>query len=79
VAMTDPTDLQLLQDLAARNGYTIEPVIATAEDIQEQIDLSYRLTQPLAVEDSPELTAPGERVTASTCEKPCPPKSSACS
>jgi type IV pilus assembly protein PilB len=64
VAMTDPTDLQLLQDLSARTGYTIEPVIATSEDIQEQIDLSYRLTQPLTVEDSSELTQPGERVTA---------------
>jgi type II secretory ATPase GspE/PulE/Tfp pilus assembly ATPase PilB-like protein len=64
VAMTDTTDLQLLQDLAARTGYTIEPVITTSEDIQEQIDLSYRLTQSLKVEDSQELTHPGERVTA---------------
>jgi general secretion pathway protein E len=64
VAMTDPTDLQLLQDLAARTGYTIEPVIATSEDIQEQIDLSYRLTQSLKVKDSQELTHPGERVAA---------------
>ena len=47
VAMTDPTDLQLIQDLAARTGYIIEPVIATADDILEQIDLSYRLTQSL--------------------------------
>jgi general secretion pathway protein E len=63
-AMTDPTDLQLLQDLAARTGYIIEPVIATSEDIQEQIDLSYRLTQPLTVAESQELAHPGERVTA---------------
>jgi len=65
VAMTDPTDLQLLQDLTARTGRTIEPVIAVAEDIQEQIDLSYRLTQPLKMEASlEELGQPGERVTA---------------
>jgi type II secretory ATPase GspE/PulE/Tfp pilus assembly ATPase PilB-like protein len=65
VAMTDPTDLQLLQDLTARTGRTIEPVIAVAEDIQEQIDLSYRLTQPLKMEASlEEMTQPGERLTA---------------
>lgn len=44
VAMSDPTDLQLLQDLAARTGCTIEPVITTEEDIQEHIDREYRLT-----------------------------------
>ncbi|MCH8206200.1 MAG: hypothetical protein IH956_04270, partial [Chloroflexi bacterium] len=38
VAMTDPTDLQAIQDLTTRTGYTIEPVIAAAEDIQENID-----------------------------------------
>jgi general secretion pathway protein E len=65
VAMTDPTDLQLLQDLSARTGYIIEPVIAVAEDIQEQIDLSYRLTQPLKMEASlGEMSQPGERLTA---------------
>ena len=65
VAMTDPTDLQLLQDLTARTGYTIEPVIAVAEDIQEQIDLSYRMTQPLKMEASLEgMSQPGERLTA---------------
>ena len=65
VAMTDPTDLQLLQDLAARTGSIIEPVIAIAEDIQEQIDLSYRLTQPLNMDASlEEIGESGERVTA---------------
>jgi len=44
VAMTDPTDLQLLQDLATRTGYAIDPVISTQEDIQEHADLSYRLS-----------------------------------
>ena len=51
VAMTDPTDLQLLQDLAARTSYIIDPVIATSEDILEHIDLSYRLTQSIKVDD----------------------------
>jgi len=45
VAMTDPTDLQLLQDLAVRTGCIIEPVIATPEDILEHVDISYRLTE----------------------------------
>ena len=77
VAMTDPTDLQLLQDLAARTGYVIEPVIGIAEDIQEQIDLSYRLTQPINMEASlEEIGESGERVTATVnCPSPrrrCP-------
>ena len=44
VAMTDPTDLRVLQDLAARTGRIIEPVVTTADDIQEHIDLYYRLS-----------------------------------
>ncbi len=64
VAMTDPTDLQLIQDLAARTGYIIDPVIATSEDILEQIDLCYRLTQSLKVESLAEQGQSGERVTA---------------
>ena len=63
VAMTDPTDLQLLQDLATRTGFTIDPVISTQEDIQEHVDLSYRLTQPLVSEATADAQ-PTERVTA---------------
>lgn len=63
VAMTDPTDLHLLQDLATRTGFTIDPVISTQEDIQEHIDLSYRLTQPLVSETTADAQ-PAERVTA---------------
>ena len=48
VAMTDPTDLQVLQDLSSRTGLTIDPVITTEEDLQEHIDRAYRMTaQPL--------------------------------
>ena len=69
VAMTDPTDLQLLQDLAARTGCAIEPVVTTEEDIQEHIDREYRLiAQPLVSDASPTESSdsPGqpERVTA---------------
>ena len=63
VAMTDPTDLRLLQDLATRTGYAIDPVISTQEDIQEHVDLSYRLTQPLVSEPKADAQ-PAERVTA---------------
>lgn len=63
VAMTDPTDLQLLQDLATRTGCAIDPVISTQEDIQEHVDLSYRLTQPLVSETKADAQ-PAERVTA---------------
>ena len=62
VAMTDPTDLQLIQDLAARTGCTIEPVITTDEDIKEHVDREYRLTaRPLEDGDG---QGPLERVTA---------------
>lgn len=63
VAMTDPTDLQLLQDLATRTGCAIDPVISTQEDIQEHVDLSYRLTQPLVAETKADAQ-PAERLTA---------------
>ena len=64
VAMTDPNDLQLLQDLSARTSCIIEPVIATQEDIQEHIDRSYRLTQPLVSAPTADPSLPAERVTA---------------
>ena len=64
VAMADPTDLQLLQDLAARTGCIIEPVVTTAEDIQEHVDLFYRLTRQLAETSSTDSEEPSERVTA---------------
>jgi len=51
VAMTDPTDLQALQDLAAYSGYIIDPVIATPEDIEEHIDLAYRLAEREATKE----------------------------
>ncbi|MFQ6027002.1 MAG: GspE/PulE family protein [Dehalococcoidia bacterium] len=72
VAMTDPTDLQLLQDLAARTSCIIDPVIATSEDILEHIDLSYRLTQTIKVDDASDLATPGERVTAKLLREALP-------
>ena len=52
VAMTDPTDLQTIQDLTTRTGRKIDPVIATPEDIQENIDLSYRAAEREAQQSS---------------------------
>lgn len=63
-AMTDPTNLQVIQDLTVRTGSTIEPVIATPQDILEHIDLSYRLTQQLTEAPAEGTEAPGGRVTA---------------
>ncbi len=47
VAIADPSDLGTLQDLTARTGSFIEPVIATHEDILAHIDLVYRLNEGL--------------------------------
>ncbi len=45
VAMTDPTDLQLIHDLSSRTGATIHPVTAVRKDILEHIDVAYRLSR----------------------------------
>ena len=64
VAMTDPTDLQLIHDLSSRTGCEIQPVTAVRMDILEHIDMSYKLSQELA-EDTPTGTLePGSRVSA---------------
>ena len=65
VAMTDPADLQARQDLAACTGYSINPIVATHEDIQEHIDLFYRLTAKAAPSgDGQAANPPGERLNA---------------
>ena len=43
VAMEDPRDVEALGDLAAMMMKRIEPVISTSQDIQETIDLNYRV------------------------------------
>ena len=64
MAMADPTDLRLIQDLTARTGRTIEPVVATPEDILEHIDVSYRLIDNPAEESLAGAATPGGRITA---------------
>ena len=43
VAMEDPKDIEAIEDLAAITKKRIEPVIGTAQDIQEMSDLNYRI------------------------------------
>ena len=43
IAMEDPKDIEAIEDLAAITLKRIEPVISTAQDIQEMIDLNYRI------------------------------------
>ena len=38
-----PTDLQTLQDLTARTGFRIDPVVAEDQELQEHIAIAYRL------------------------------------
>ena len=43
VAMEDPRDIETIEDLAAVTMKRVEPVISTSQDIQEMIDLNYRI------------------------------------
>jgi general secretion pathway protein E len=43
VAMEDPRDIQAIEDLTALTMKRIEPVLSTFQDIQEMIDLNYRI------------------------------------
>jgi len=43
VAMEDPRDIEAIEDLAAVSMRRVEPVISTSQDIQETIDLNYRI------------------------------------
>ena len=43
VAMEDPSDIQTLEELATLTRKRIEPVLSTFQDIQEMIDLTYRV------------------------------------
>ncbi len=43
VAMEDPRDIEAMEELAALTRKRIEPVLSTSQDIQEMIDLNYRI------------------------------------
>lgn len=43
VAMEDPWDIEAIEDLSALTSKRVEPVLSTSQDIQEMIDLNYRI------------------------------------
>ncbi|MEE8414469.1 MAG: GspE/PulE family protein, partial [Dehalococcoidales bacterium] len=43
LAMEDPSDIQAIEELATLTRKKIEPVLSTFQDIQEMIDLTYRV------------------------------------
>ena len=43
IAMEDPSDIQAIEELATLTRKRIEPVLSTFQDIQEMIDLTYRV------------------------------------
>ena len=43
IAMEDPRDIQAIEELATLTRKRIEPVLSTFQDIQEMIDLTYRV------------------------------------
>ena len=47
VAMEDPKDVEAIEELTAVTMKRIEPVISTVQDIQEMIDLNYRVGSEL--------------------------------
>ena len=64
VAMADPTDIQAIQDLSARTGCTIEPVVAGDEELQEHIDVAYRIVRRQAKEAAEDTEGQEGRLTA---------------
>ncbi len=71
VALTDPTDIQTLQDLTARTGAVIDPVVATVDHIAEHIDISYRSSEVAEHQQKQDAVTPlaGGRVTAAVLRK----------
>lgn len=72
VAMTDPTDLDVIHDLRVRTGCRIQPVVATADAIAETADIAYRgarFSQPVgqvpSIPSAPGAPAISDRLTAS--------------
>ena len=64
VAMADPTDLQTIQDLTARTGHTIEPVVASDQELQENIDVAYRMVKRPEGDGAEDSEVTGGRITA---------------
>lgn len=43
IAMEDPRDIQAIEDISMLTKKMVEPVLSTSQDIQEMIDLNYRV------------------------------------
>jgi general secretion pathway protein E len=65
VAMADPSNLKLVQELSSRTGANIDPVISTPDDIREHIEVAYRLTSQFVQEFQTQGQEPNQRLTAS--------------
>lgn len=75
VAMTDPTDINMIQALTVRTGMAVDPVIATVDHITEHIDISYRALSTSDSAATPATTtsvAAGGRVTAAAIRQATP-------
>jgi type IV pilus assembly protein PilB len=68
VAMADPADIQVIEDMRARSRKTIQPAVSTPDDIRQAINIHYRVSEEIEQEISrvrPVQTAePAERLSA---------------
>ena len=63
--MVDPTDFTAIQDLTARTAFKIEPLVATDQELLENIDVAYRLYKKHDAEERRQKGEEvGERITA---------------
>ena len=75
VAMADPTDLQAIQDLTARTGFTITPVVAEDQELIEHIEIAYKkVREPSRAVPAAEDAPAGGRLTADQLRSAQPAK-----
>lgn len=72
VAVADPLDPKLVQDLTAHTGNTIDLVVATPEDILEHIDISFRLTENSGEGSLGMPAKGGDKITATVLRNSTP-------
>lgn len=64
IAVPNPMDLRVMEDVAAFAEADLDPLIATPEDILGHNDIAYRLTEGLSGAPSAKADAHGGKVTA---------------
>ena len=74
LALSDPTDVRQIQDLALLTGHNIELVISTQEDILEHIDLCYRVTETMPSDPGAVSSGSGTTVTLTRLREAPPAK-----